>query len=254
MARAPSLRVLTARCSSKENVAGPTLSGLSQNFGLAPLIDKPLAIISDARLGGRTDVHTIAERILAITGEDSLTIDRKFRDAWTGKLPTRFLVLTNELPKLQDASGALASRFIVLRLTRSFFGKEDLALTQRLLTELPAILVWAMTGYDRLVARGYFVQPSSAHQVVTELEDLASPMGAFVRDRCIVGPAHCVGCETLYEAWLAWCTEQHRDHPGTVQVFGRDLRAVVADLATTQPRDPETGKRLLCYQGVGLAF
>ena len=32
------------------NVAGPTLSSLSGDFGLAPLIGKPLAVISDARL------------------------------------------------------------------------------------------------------------------------------------------------------------------------------------------------------------
>jgi putative DNA primase/helicase len=41
------------------------------------------------------------------------------------KLPVRFLFLTNELPRLDDASTALASRFMVLRLTRSFFGVED---------------------------------------------------------------------------------------------------------------------------------
>jgi putative DNA primase/helicase len=243
-------RVLTALL-GKENVAGPTLSGLSQNFGLAPLIGKPLAIISDARLGGRADAQTIAERILAITGEDSLSIDRKFRDAWTGRLSTRFLILTNELPKLQDTSGALASRFIVLRLTKSFFGKEDLALTQRLVIELPAILQWAMVGRDRLAKRGHFEQPKSARQAVTELEDLASPISAFLRDRCVIGTGSTVECEKLYAAWSTWCTEQHRDHPGTVQTFGRNLRTAVPDLGITQPRD-ENDKRTRCYEGVGL--
>ena len=33
---------------------------------------------------------------------------------WTGRLPTRFLILSNELFRLADASGALASRFILL--------------------------------------------------------------------------------------------------------------------------------------------
>jgi putative DNA primase/helicase len=52
------------------NVAGPTLSGLGTNFGLQPLIGKPLAVISDARLSGRADQHVIAERLLSISGED----------------------------------------------------------------------------------------------------------------------------------------------------------------------------------------
>ena len=67
------------------NVCGPTLSSLGTNFGLAPLIGKRLAIISDARIGSKTDQNIIVERILAITGEDALTIDRKYRDAWTGQ-------------------------------------------------------------------------------------------------------------------------------------------------------------------------
>ena len=116
---------------------------MAQNFGLAPLIGKPLAIISDARLGGRTDTQVVVERLLSITGEDWLSVDRKFLPAWNGQLPTRFLILTNELPKLGDASGAIASRFIVLRLIQSFYGQEDLSLTRKLLEEAPGILVWA---------------------------------------------------------------------------------------------------------------
>ena len=96
------------------HVAGPTMSGLSTNFGLQPLIDHPLAVISDARLGSRTDANVVVERLLSISGEDTLTIDRKYRDPWTGQLPTRLMVLTNELPRLHDSSGALAGRFIYL--------------------------------------------------------------------------------------------------------------------------------------------
>ena len=103
----------------RDSVAGPTLASLSLNFGLEPLIGKPLAIISDARIGGRSDQAAIAERLLSISGEDALTIDRKYRSAWTGRLPTRFMLLTNELPRLADSSGALAKRFIVLLLRRA---------------------------------------------------------------------------------------------------------------------------------------
>ena len=243
-------RVLTALL-GRENVAGPTLSSLSQNFGLAPLIGKPLAIISDARLSGKTDAHMIAERILAVTGEDGLTIDRKFRDGWTGRLPTRFFIMTNELPKFTDVSGALASRFVVLRLTKSFFGAEDQALTGKLLIELPATLRWAMDGRDRLASRGHFVQPETAREAVMELEDLASPISAFLRDRCIVRAGNSVECASLYNAWAAWCQEQHRDHPGTLQTFGRDLRAAVPDLTTSSHRIVGD-TRARSYEGIGL--
>ena len=75
-----------------------------------------------------------------------MTVDRKFRDGWTGRLETRFLLLSNELPRLGDTSGALASRFIILLLRNSFFGKEDLGLTDRLMKEMPGILKWSLDG------------------------------------------------------------------------------------------------------------
>ena len=243
-------RLLTALLGAG-NVAGPTLSGIGQNFGLAPLIGKPLAIISDARLSGRADQHLIAERLLAITGEDALTIDRKYQGAWTGRLPTRFLILTNELPRLADASGALASRFVVQTLRQSFFGREDLGLTERLLRELPGILNWALVGRDRLAARGYFLQPASSEQAIEELEDLASPIGAFLRARCIIDVSRCVECGRLFGEWKTWCEQQGREHVGTVQGFGRDLRAAVPGLNVVQPR-AERGTRLRYYQGLDL--
>ena len=231
------------------NVCGPTLSSLGQNFGLAPLIGKRLAIISDARLGGKTDQQVVVERILAITGEESISIDRKFKDAWTGRLETRIMVLTNELPKLADASGALASRFLILLLTNSFYGKEDHGLTDRIIRELPGILNWSLEGWQRLKDRGYFVQPASSAAAQHDFEDLGSPIGAFIRERCTVAPFATCRPDDLYNSWCDWCRVQNISHVGTVQTFGRDLRAVVASLKVINPRDV-TGDPVRHYQGV----
>jgi len=243
-------RILT-RVVGIENAVAPTIAGLGMNFGLAPLIGKRVAIISDARLGGRADQHAIAERLLSITGEDALTIDRKFQPAWTGRLQTRFVVLSNELPRLADAGGALASRFIVLPLTASFYGREDPGLTDRLLCELPGVLNWSIAGLRRLRNRGYFLQPASAAEIVQDLEDLGSPINAFLREECSVGPGHTVEINLLFKAWTEFSKRQGRDHAGTAQTFGRDLRAKLPGLTTTRPRDDQ-GERLRFYQGIGL--
>ena len=235
----------------RANVCGPTLAGLSSNFGLEPLIDKHLATISDARLGYRVDQAIIVERLLSISGEDALTIDRKYRPAWTGALKTRFLILTNELPRLADASGVLASRFIILTLTKSFYGKEDRGLTNRLVTELPGILIWAIEGYHRLSARGYFVQPNSSAEALQSLEDLGSPVGAFVRDRCVVEPQQTVDCDVLFHQWKIWCERNGRARPGDTASFGRNLRAVVPGLRTTRPW--KKTDRVRMYVEIGLA-
>jgi putative DNA primase/helicase len=243
-------RVLTGLLGA-HNVAGPTLASLGTNFGLAPLIGKPVAIISDARLG-RADAQVVVERLLAISGEDALTIDRKHREPWTGRLPTRFVVITNELPTFADTSGALASRFVILNLTRSFYGGEDPTLTDRLLPELSGILNWALDSLDRLRARGRLTQPASSAATIRELEDLASPMGAFIRDRCITGAEYAIAVVDLFDAWKTWCAEQGRSRPENLQTFGRNLRTVLPGLTTTNPRD-DIGKRHRHYQGLDLA-
>jgi putative DNA primase/helicase len=219
-------RVLTALL-GKENVAAPTLASLGQNFGLQPLIDKQAAIISDARLGNRSDQQVTAERLLSISGEDYQNIDRKYREAWFGQLAVRFLILTNELPRIADASGALAGRFIILALTESFFGQEDVGLTNRLLKELPGILNWSLDGLARLNQRGHFLMPQSAQEAVRQLEDLGSPIGAFLREKCVVGTGRRVAVSELFAAWQAWCEGQGGVRAGTKQTFGRDLRAAL---------------------------
>jgi putative DNA primase/helicase len=243
-------RVLTALI-GQPNVCAPTLATLAQNFGLSPMIGKQLAIIADARLGARADQHAVAERLLSISGEDGITIDRKFIEPWTGRLSARFAILTNELPRLADVSGALVSRFIVLTLRHSFLGREDLGLTERLLQELPGIMNWAIEGWHRLRKRGYFVQPGSSEDAIQELEDLGSPVSAFLREWCEVAPGKIVNCALLFAHWRVWCEDQGRDHPGTVQSFGRDLRSVVPGLATVNRR-ASGDERERHYEGIGL--
>jgi len=242
-------RVLTALL-GQDSVTAPTLASLATNFGLAPLIGKSVAIIGDARLSGKADQTAIAERLLSISGEDSITVDRKFEAAWTGRLGVRFVIMSNELPHLSDASGALASRFIVLTRERSFYGQEDRGLGNRLLAELPGILNWAQDGHLRLRERGYFLQPDSARDAIEELEELGSPISAFIKARCVVSPGTHAPANDVFVAWRDWCEANGRREAGTAQSFGRDLRAAVPGLRLARPRIE--GSQVRCYEGIRL--
>jgi putative DNA primase/helicase len=232
----------------QDNVAGPTLSSLSNDFGLAPLIGKSLAVISDARLNGH-GAHVVVERLLSVSGEDTLTVNRKYRDQWTGKLPSRFMVCSNELPQLGDASGAIAGRFVALMLSHSWLGHENRELEPTLRTELPGILNWALDGLARLVEQGRFAEPSSTDDAMIALQDLASPVAAFVRDRCEPGAAKQVKVDELFGAWRCWA-EDNGHKSGTKQTFGRDLRAVAPRIKATRPGAGDVRDR--SYAGIGL--
>jgi putative DNA primase/helicase len=240
-------RVLTGLV-GVDAVAAPTLASLSTQFGLQPLIGKTLAAVGDVRLG--RDTYTVTERLLSISGEDSLTVDRKYRAPWTGRLGVRFLLASNELPRLGDASGALASRFIVLQLTRSWLGHEDLSLSRALETELDAILNWSLDGLSRLRAQRRFTAPKSSVEALTTLEDLSSPIRQFVREETITGAGNEVPVDDLYSRFRSWCLGQGRDRVPSKQVFGRDLRAALPGVGITQPRDGE--RRLRVYRGIRL--
>jgi putative DNA primase/helicase len=232
----------------KGNVAGPTLASLGTNFGLSPLLGKPLAVVSDARLGG-ANVHQVVERLLSVSGEDTLTVDRKYREPWTGQLPTRFLLLSNELPRFGDASGAIAHRFVVLMMAESFLGRENTKLTGELLGELPGIFNWSLDGLDRIFTTDAFTEPASSTDAIIALADLVSPVSAFVRDRCQKGPGAEVAIHTLFAAWRSWC-DDNGHKPGSASTFGRDLRAVLPQLRVRQHRGSESRDRY--YVGITL--
>ncbi len=234
----------------ESNVAGPTLAGLATNFGLWPLLGKQVAIISDARLSSKTDVAIVAERLLSISGEDGITIDRKNLPPVTTTLWTRFVLMTNELLRLTDASNALAGRFVILRMTNSFFGQEDHGLTERLMSELPSILTWAIAGWQRLTENGRFTIPESSQDLVTQMEDSASPVGAFVRECCDLGMTNEVDKSELFNAWREWCASEGQTHPGISAQFAINLRAVVPNLDSK--RGQVMGVRVNQYTGIKL--
>ena len=241
----------------EKNIGAPTLASLSTNFGLQPLLGKSLAIISDARLSGRTDSAAVAERLLSISGEDAQTIDRKNLPSVTTKLSTRFMVLTNELPKLGDSSGALTGRLIILKFTESFYGREDTTLTAKLIPELPGILLWAIAGWKRLHDRGSFSQPESGEELAEVMGELSSPISTFIRDCCIDSANATCPKADLFTVWKAWCEIYGRDHPGDHATFGRNLRAARSKIRNAQPRVPgqtaATGRRIESYAGIGLS-
>lgn len=235
-----------------ENVANPTLASLAQNFGLAPLIGKLSAIISDARISGRTDIAQVVESLLSISGEDNKTIDRKHQPSWTGRIIARFTIISNELPRLAEQSGALAGRMILLRMTRSFYGQEDLGLMEKLLPELPGILLWAIEGWRRLQERGHFAQPESGKPLVEEMEELSSPIGMFVKECCVIAPDEKTPVPDVFARWKTWCQEKNRLDVGDESAFGRNLRSVLPDLVTRPVK--KSGKYYRVFEGIGLTI
>lgn len=225
-------RILTALL-GQSNVASPTLSGLvATAYSCECLINTQLAVIGDARMQTQT-ATAISEILLGVSGEDGMTIQRKYKAPWSGRLNTRFMILSNEVPALLDSSGALASRIVAIETQQSFYGREDLGLEAKLLRELHEIFHWALDGLAKLKARGYFIQPASGEDLRDELQRSSSPISQFIEDKCEIGQGFQIECSVLYTMYSDWCVTQGRK-PGTVQGLGRILKAAAPSVTTSQ--------------------
>ncbi|MDO3620223.1 phage/plasmid primase, P4 family [Ralstonia pseudosolanacearum] len=225
-------RILTALLGAG-NVATPQLSSLAGPFGLMQFIDKSLAVFGDARTASMDSVARAraVEVLLGISGGDAMSINRKNRDFLNCVLPTRMVILSNEVPNLPDASTALASRFVVIEFKESFLGREDTELGDRLLTELSGILNWAAQGWLELEKDGQFSTPESARQASEQLRAASSPITEFVNECCEIGREHSVTRDTIHDAYLRWCEAEGIKQPRTKGWFVRDLKAAYTSLS-----------------------
>jgi phage/plasmid-associated DNA primase len=83
-----------------------------------------------------------------------------------------------------------------------------------------------------------------------EARAMINPVGAFVADRCDVGPDERVSRRDLYDAWKAWCEANGRDHPGDMAGFGRNLRTVLPKVRDERPGGGNSRARF--YTGISL--
>ncbi|UGQ39382.1 DNA primase family protein [Rhodococcus aetherivorans] len=236
------------------NSTSPVLDTLAEHFGRESLIGKTLAVVGDARVGNNGK-HSIVQHLLGISGGDTQTIPRKNKTDYVGKLPTRIVIMSNELPQLADTSGAIAGRLVILRMTESFFGREDKDLGAKLAKELPGIFLWALDGLVRLNEQERFSSTESSEAESAEMEDLVSPVGAFIRQHCVTGADRSVPVNDLYEAWQLLCTDESmRGWPSSQ--FGKKLRDADSKVGIARLRmKTEDGEsvRTRSYQGIDLA-
>ncbi|MCG8503673.1 MAG: phage/plasmid primase, P4 family [Sphingomonadales bacterium] len=232
------------------NYTSPIARNLAGRFGLQPLIGKQLAVISDMRHGKNINSTGLVETLLTISGEDSVSVERKKIENWEGKLNTRFLIVSNEVLQLKDTSDALGSRMIVIVTRQSFLGREDKGLTDKLREELPGILNWALDGLDRLKSRGHFVQPRSCKAEVMQMHKLTSPVKWFLDTEVVKGPGHRVRKDRFWEAFISWTLDEGLHFSGRKEHFIKDLNSAGARFKQSRPR--EDGRRVAYLNGLDL--
>jgi len=235
----------------QHNTVAPELGELCDTFGLQPWLGKLLASFTDARAPERNR-SAVVSQLLRIVGGDTITVNRKNKESWNGYLPTRLVIYSNEVLQLTENSNALTGRMIVLKMTKSFFNKEDTDLAHKLEQELNGIFNWAMDGLKRRVARGgHFVQPQTGKEYLDLMAELGNPMGTFTEDALVFDPLTYTRKEDVFACWKHWALKKSMA-PGTEQAFKRRFLAATQEHFVRSEVVQINGERVNVYQGIKL--
>jgi putative DNA primase/helicase len=178
----------------ERNCTSPPLSSFAGRFGLQSAIGKKLLFMPDARKASLSNQAkgVVTEGVLSVCSGDPISVERKNIPDWEGILYVRIVYVSNEPPEFNDSAGVVHGRWIMLNFTQSFAAAPDLRLKDKLLEERAGIFNWMLDGWERLSARGYFIQPESGKGVVAEIRGHEG----FRRSLRTEGPA---------KAWKARC-------------------------------------------------
>lgn len=253
------LRMLAALL-GKDNYCSPSLAqvNLSDGFGMQNAIGKMALLVSDSKLGRKTDKDAIVDTLKRVSGEDEVEVNRKKIAFWKGRLKTRIIIASEEVLDLPD-TGGLFRRIIPLIFTKSFKDKPDPLLEQKLIAELPGILRWAIVGWKRLNKRGHFLIPEASKAGIDTMREFTSPELRFLGDDCAWGTLEegekFASKDVVFRAYELWCKDngeyakaKHkffaalykasqgkvRDYKGTIS---NERRPCVKGLEITRNRD-----------------
>ena len=237
----------------EENTTGFSLFDFENKHCLVPLVGKMIAYCGEVELKGCTKRGQLLAKLKDITGEVPQIIDQKFNpNPYTAMITARLVIACNQVPAFYETTSALADRIILLRFNKSFAGREDYELKDKLCKELSGISNWAMVGLKRLRTQGRFSTSQSQREAVNEFKRENSPTLAFIQDCLIVerrlDPGNLTGVELtdkpisitkkrLEDTYRVWCMDRGEEGI-TTHIFLRNLKAVLPNLA---PKDKTRG-------------
>jgi len=249
------LRISTALVGQR-NVRFPTIKLLGGRFGLVGLIGASVAQVTDMDVRNENELSTALTNINGISGEDGQQIERKGISDWCGVLGARFVLSSNTLPKAGSQTEAFLARLLVVPFEVTVMGREDRGLTDKLMTELPGILNWALDGLDRLRARGDFEEPEESKKAKRRVRFLSNPLHGFVEEHCVLAdPDAGTDKDVLYDAFTRYCASINAK-PWTKAEFTEEIQKVFPGVREGRRRRTPTAARPTprepCYFGIQL--
>lgn len=158
-----------------------------------------------------------------LTGGDEIKARKCGEDFWWFQPTHKFWISANDKPRVSETGDAFWSRLRTIPFEVSFLGREDRTLEDRLATELPGILRWAIDGCLAWQHNG-LREPVLVTQSTETYRQEQDLIGQFVTERCVLGPEARVTRVVLRSAYERFCAE-NGDKPKVPKAFAEYLRS-----------------------------
>ncbi|MCK1671073.1 phage/plasmid primase, P4 family [Bradyrhizobium sp. 150] len=243
-----------------EPIASPSVSEISETFGLQNFIGKSAWIRDDAvNEGDRLD----PQRFKVIVTGEPMSIRRMAQQALETRLQIPVMLTANSLPRARDHSDAVYNRSIVLKLNKVIGEREAAEMRTALgvpkglsigshimATEAPGVLNWALDGLAKLLERGLFDVPDTVTADIREFKEGNNPVAEFARTALVSSPNTKVERADMLCAYHGWLREEEGEEARAsgARWFFPKLRQAVDGI--TDQRSGRVGARFL----VGVAM
>lgn len=154
-----------------------------------------------------------------LTGDDSVSAERKFRDSFVFRNTALFVFSANQPPTVSENSRAYLTRVRPYLFPHSFEGREDPTIEAAMMGELPGILVRLVEGARRWLDRGGYAPINPA---VEELFGRQSdPVAMFVAQVLEPTDGEFVTTSDLHDAYRTWASANGRGTLGRNKLLAR---------------------------------
>lgn len=152
----------------------------------------------------------------AIISGEPVTVEAKFKPAYTITPYTKLAWAMNELPRVGDASSGLFRRVHVIAFPALAADARLPELKALIGDEGAGILNWALAGLQRLRERGRFDPPACVKQANADFQKQNDKAALFVEECGLTGNEYRTKSSALYEAYKTWCfTNGHKPESST---------------------------------------
>ncbi|WP_295473429.1 phage/plasmid primase, P4 family [uncultured Subdoligranulum sp.] len=195
-----------------------------------------------------------------LTGGDVVTARYLYGREFEFRPEFKLIMATNHKPRIRGTDSGIWRRIRLVPFTQRIpDDKQDLQLPDKLRTELPGILNWALEGLRQWLTasaggkRRGMPRCPAVDTATAEYRGEQDRLKQFLEDCTEPAPGYTIQAGILYQVYRRWCEENGERYPLTGNKFGREIAKALqrtktrTNFAYQDVRLTDEGNRLMAY-------